>query len=486
MNTFADRFKGLECLLSDRQSPQDGGWPQKLEEVANAPTTIVATAQVLEILRIRGFTHQDGLIKRGLSYLAKQVRQQTQPTGALQPGVSRGEWTRLPAYALWGLMRYPAVRQEKDIAAGIGFAYSWLLENRLEAGGWSQSRPKHGELLWLPGTMVAVHALERLGMYSTPTGAKRIDEAVNAARDHVTENAQRHQRQRYWEQMVGGGPCAGATGLAVLTLARGSQEHRDVARQGIDWLAANRQSWTEQVSIDKQVDTRTWRILSFSLGLRALMHPCGERDFSDPAVAEVVSHIDKLWHEADQGWAEDLGMHASTSGSYAVISAIHTLKRVWPFDPFQQLGLKVKPTPAEGRRPRGHRVMSVCEEQQGIYLEDDSGPIVRAHIKGADAQWSLLLFLAKRHFEAVNNGTGNDTDRTISLKEYCAFRGNVDPEAVVRARARLHKRLDSEAKKQTRRAFIELIEDHTPPGSSERRFALENVDVHFVDELPEI
>lgn len=484
MNTFAKRFDALEELLRSRQSSVDGGWPQKLEEVSNPPTTIVSTAQVLEILRIRGLGSDSDVVRRGLGYLGGQVARQTQPAGNLQPGVSRGEWTRFPAYALWGLMRYPASRQQQSVADGIKFCYSWLLANQLEAGGWSQS--KGDGPLWLPGTMVAVHALERLGMYSQPTAAAKIAAAVDMARQHIAENAHACGKGRcHWQQVVGGGECAGATSLAVLTLARGSQKQRDVARAGIDWLAANRDQWTEHVHVDKQVESRTWRILSYGLGLRALMHPCGERDFSDPAVAEVVMHLDRLWREDDQGWAEDLGMHASASGSYAVISAIHTLKRVWPFDPFEQLGLRIKPTQSQGRRPRGHRVMFVCESQKSIHLQDDSGElIVQAPIPGK-AQWPLLLCVAKRHFEAVKRGASDDTDRTISLEEYADLSGGIKPEAVARTRDRLHQHLSRQAKKQTRRNLIELIEDHVSPGSPERRFALENIEVHFVEELPE-
>ncbi|HEY3960112.1 MAG TPA: hypothetical protein VGL68_06320 [Solirubrobacteraceae bacterium] len=220
MSTFSDRFTALELLLGARKS--NGGWPQKLA-MDKAPTTIVATAQALEILRIRGLEYEDSQIQEGLRYLAEQVCKQTQPVS--RPG-GRGEWTRFPAYALWGLMRYPASRHNETLKPGIVFCYKWLRANRLLAGGWSQS-PEAGQL-WLPGTMVAVHALDRLGVYSNSTMAQQTQDLVDSARDHIVENAQRKNgdRQQFWTQTLGGEPCPGATSMAILTLARGSDKHR--------------------------------------------------------------------------------------------------------------------------------------------------------------------------------------------------------------------------------------------------------------------
>jgi hypothetical protein len=485
MSTFTDRFTALERLLDKRQSSTEGGWPQKLG-IDDGPTTIVATAQALEILRIRGLEHSDPKIQEGLRYLAKQVSEQTHPTSDAWPR-GRGEWSRFPAYALWGLMRYPASRHDDALSPGILFSYKWLKDNALPAGGWSQSRGD--DRLWLPGTMVAVHALDRLAVYGTKVTGDIVGNLVTKARDHISENAKHKNgnRQMFWTQMDGGQTCPGATSLAVLTLARGSEKHRDAARAGINWLGANHSEWTQRVHSDDQSESRIWRILSFSLGLRALMHPCGERDINDPAVAEVVQHIDTLWNEGDKGWADGPGLRGSMSGSYAVISAVHTLKRIWPFDPFDSLGIQASRSTTVGSDlPRASRVLNVCVAERRIRVDDSSGnTIVEADIRGK-TQWRILLALATRHDEAARNGATTQMEMTISIDE-CTRLGDdgviVKPEAITKARRRLHKKLSKEARKRSQRTFVELIEDHTPPGTDERRLALEELDVRFVDTL---
>ncbi|HEY3960113.1 MAG TPA: hypothetical protein VGL68_06325 [Solirubrobacteraceae bacterium] len=259
------------------------------------------------------------------------------------------------------------------------------------------------------------------------------------------------------------------------------------ARAGINWLGANREQWTQRVNGDNQVETRVWRILSFSLGLRALMHPCGERDIGDPAVAEVAQHIDSLWRDDQQGWVELPGLDASTSGGYAVIAAIHTLKRVWPFDPFEQLGLRVQRRNGRGGAPRAHRILHVSVSERGIRLEDSSESLIlQTQIEGP-SQWTILITLAKRHYEAVSRGSTNQTEMTVSLNDCAQIHANgrrSKPESVTRALHRLNEKLRAEASKQSRRAFVELIEDHVPPGTIERRLALEEIEVRFTDELP--
>lgn len=482
MPTFSDRSTLLERLLETRQS-SDGGWPQKLE-VDDAPTTIVGSAQALEILRMRGLEYRDAQVQRGLRYLATQVRTQTSNSRA----DGRGEWSRFPAYALWGLMRYPAARHDKQLGQGVVFSYEWLSKHQLPSGGWSQSREE--EPLWLPATMVAVHALDRLAIYSGATKAQEISGIADRARDHILAQAQvkNGDRQSFWTQAVGGQSCPGATSLAVLTLAGGAEIHRQAARAGINWLGANRGEWTQRAHFDEQMESRRWRILTFSLGLRALMHPCGMRDLKDPAVAEVVQHIDTLWSTEHHAWADGPGLKASTSGSYAVMAAVHALKRAYPFDPFEHLGIRPQHSPnSSNKSPRAHRKLYISIPQQSIRLEDDSGDlIVQTPVPGR-SQWSILLALARRHHEAISKGSNSQTDMTISLED-CARLGANDKgtttEAVERTIRRLHEMLAREAMKYSHRGFVDLIEDHVPGGSTERRLALEEIDVYFTDGLP--
>jgi hypothetical protein len=487
MTIFSDRFTALEHRLDTRRSATDGGWPQKLGMV-NAPTTIVATAQALEILRIRGLEHEDGEIQGGLRYLAKQVSEQTQPKSDSHPS-GRGEWSRFPAYALWGLMRYPSSRHDPALKEGIMFSYRWLRAHCLPSGGWAEDREKGP--LWLPGTMVAVHALDRFAIYNGERVSQESRGIADHAREHITAIAQRKNRsQLFWTQTIGGEACPGATSLAVLTLARGSKKHRDAARAGINWLAANRGEWTQRVHEDVNVETRRWRILSFSLGLRALMHPCGERDVNDPAVPEVVQHIDTLWNEEHQGWADLRGLEASTSGSYAVISAVHTLKRAWPFDPFEHLNVRAHRRAGHvNNSPHALRVLRISAAEQRIQLHDHAGTMIVETKVDGPSQWAILLALATRHHEAASNGSTDQTEMTISLEEcarLCNGGKGAKPESVTRTLRRLHEKLATEAKTRSRRGFVDLIEDHVPPGTTERRLALEEIEVRFLDNLPAV
>jgi hypothetical protein len=474
MSTFYKRFEALHQLLDRRRSPTDGGWPQKLR-LEESPTTIVATAQALEILRIRGLEFHDDQIQGGLRFLSEQVRKHTRPAG--RDG-GRGEFTRYPAYALWGLMRYPAALTDPNLCQGIGFSVKWLREHALPSGGWAEGREPGP--LWLPGTMVAVHALDRSGIYGSSNAAG----LTHTAREHVAANArQKTRKQSYWIQTDGGEPCPGATSLAVLTLARGTTEQREAARGGIEWLHANTSQWTQRVHEDITVDWR-WRILTFSLGLRALMHPCGERDVDDPAVAEVVQHMDLLWK--DHGWTDVPGMKEPLmSGSYAVISAVHTLKRVWQFDPFDDLRIAAPRSRRVENSLRPRRVLYVSPSQKTIRIVDNGTFVVQSHIAGR-SQWQVLFRLATRHQQALERGSKNQTDMTVSLEEcaqFCNEGAGVGTESVRRTVKRLHEKLGQEAKRHSRSAFVPLIDPHVPPGTTERRLALEETEVIFVEDI---
>jgi hypothetical protein len=404
------------------------------------------------------------------------------------PAGGRGEWNRFPAYALWGLMRYPLARQDAAFDDGIRYSYTMLQRYSLPAGGWSQSR-KDGPL-WLPVTMVAVHALDRLALYTSNDAFNKVRQLTNRARDHVTSEGRKHNRhQMYWMQAPTGEPCPGTTSLASLILARGSREHRDAARAGINWLASNPGEWAQRIHHDNQVDSRVWRILSFSLGLRALLHPCAPHDVTDPAVTSVVQHIATLWNEEQHGWADLPGFEASTSGSYAVVSAIHTLKKAWPFDPFRALGVRAKRGHGRGHGPpRANRILYIIASERAIRVDDRFGDIeVQTRIRG-DSQWAFLEELATRHESAEKRGCTDLDEMTLGLEEFArACKGGTGAQlpSAIKTIDRLQDKLAAEAREQRKPDFLKLIEDHVPPGTTEQRYALEEIEVKFVDEFPE-
>jgi len=476
MTAFPERFAALERLLDYRRS-SDGGWPQKLE-LANAPTTIVATAEVLEILRIRGLRYEDPTIQRGLRYLADQVKAQTTKAG-------RGEWHRFPAYALWGIMRYPAALHDPALSSGALFSAEWLIRHQLPGGGWSQG--SQYDQIWLPATMVATTALDRLVGFTRGKVRSAAQAAAVRARSALRAFAiGRVKTQLAWPQWPGVEICPGATSLVVLTLAGGNADDRDAARAGMNWLAANPERWAQQVHFDEQIETRTWRILSFSLGVRALLHPCASRQITDPAIALAAEHFDALWNEAESGWADSVGRVASTSGSFGVVTAVHAMKRAWPFDPTDQLGLPSHPTRGGiDRRRRAHRVLIICEATREIRVDGPLGELLLLVRVEGSSQWELLSTLARRHYDATRAGASDQTDMTVSVHELAKLR-QTQVATVLRTAARLNQALAREAAKGSQKSFVDLVEDHVPAGTDERRFALEEVEVRFIDEPSEL
>jgi hypothetical protein len=247
--------------------------------------------------------------------------------------------------------------------------------------------------------------------------------------------------------------------------------------------------WTTRVHYDQQLDSRRWRILSFGLGLRALLHPCAPRDVHEPSIAEAVAHSSSLWNQEDGGWAEEPGLRATTSGSYAVIAAAHTLKRAWPFDPAEQLGLHPRLGTAPTRRlPRAPRVLYIVKRTHVIRVTNEMGEtLVECKVSGG-SQWIVLCTLAERHSKAMAKGATDQNLLTVTLAEFASLLGKHDEarklESVRKTIRRLNAMLAREARKWSRDRFVDLIEDHLPPGTTEHRAALEEIDVRFVDELP--
>jgi hypothetical protein len=117
-----------------------------------------------------------------------------------------------------------------------------------------------------------------------------------------------------------------------------------------------------------------------------------------------------------------------------------------------------------------------------------SGEIfVEATISGP-AQWTILCSLAERHYEATKKGSEDQTDQTLSLEELGRLCGGdaspTRPASVERTIRRLNKELGELARRQSHMHFVDLIEDHVPPGTNEKRAALEEIEVRFVNQLP--
>lgn len=483
---MTSRFNRLETVLLERVS-SSGGWPHWLH-LADASTSLVGTAHALAMLRMRGYEAHDPIIENGLRYLAREVKVHTKPG-------RRGEYSRYPAYALWGLMRFPAGLADEKIVDGARFSATWLIRRARPSGGWSvEGRPSDDGAISLPATMAAVYGLDRLPPYVRGSLAARCNAASSAARDAVAEHAYGSGTQSYWKQRSGGKACPGATGLAVLTLAGGSPDHRQLAAQGINYLLANPDDWTGSVHLDQHLDQLTWRIMSFSVCLRAVLHPCSGQTPTESVKAAVIEHMDSLWSEKTGAWAVEQGNDASTTGSYAVAAAVRALKNAWEYDPAIEISprrraqskrrSKKKSPASESQRRR--RVIEVWEWDRRIRIAEEIGPeqhdfFVRWDEK-ATSQWPMLVALLRRTEQAAGIPNPNQHDSTLSWAELVEYSNNgaASWPTIERTIDRINEKIRDTAI-ETRRfpPFQDLIERIVPGDTEEVHFGLEEAEVTF-------
>ncbi len=401
----SSRFAMLEATLL-RNKSESGSWPHWLD-VEDASTSLVGTAHGLAMLRMRGYEFHEPDVQKPLLYLARQVRVHTRRD-------QRGEYSRYPAYALWGLMRYPGALAEKEIFEGAKFSANWLIRKARPSGGWSvKGHSDEERLLSLPATMPAVLGLDRFAPYARGDLGRKCIQCSRDARAAIAAAAVGSGEWRFWRQLPGGEACPGATSLAVLTLAGGTKEERDLAGLGINYLLANPDDWTTQVHDDQQLKQLIWRIMTFSVGLRAVLHPCARQKVNDDVVRAVVAHMDSLWSEEGEGWAFVQGGIPTTTGSYAVAAAVRALKNASEFDPFAQYLGKKRFRPTAARKVKGSRNggmgaqksrrIDVWEAERKITIKVENPPGQEFSAKWdarAKSQWATLMALLKRQVHA--------------------------------------------------------------------------------------
>jgi hypothetical protein len=484
------KLERLEAGLRDRVSKSSGGWPHWLH-IDRASTSLVGTAHSLAMLRMLGYEAQDDLVAGGMRYLALEVKEQLKPGG-------RGVYARYPAYALWGLMRFPAAVSEPEVLEGAKFSASWLMRRQRPAGAWTLDGERNDELpVSLPATMAAVHGLDRLAPYVRGAFGQRSMATTSAARDAIMATAERADAGVFWRQLPGGVPCPGATSLAVLTLAGGSREHREMAQQGIEYLRADRLSWTRSVHIDDQLEQLTWRIMSFSLGLRALLHPCAPSvtaASSKQIIQEVVSHFDDLWDEENGAWSVQQGHRASTTGSYAVLAALRALKNRSEFDPVKAYGLTVNSNgqkdrsgeaiPGRQRAGTGNsqRQVRLIPDQQRISIKDPELSDREFFVdwdSRARSQWGILEHMLRLKLKANESQRQDQYEYTVSPAELATYAKHeaVDPATVDRTIRRINQKIAAAAAEVRIHSFPLLIEKIVPGDSTDFRYGIEEAQV---------
>jgi hypothetical protein len=484
------RLTVLDGVLHERVSKSSGGWPHWLH-IDRASTSLVGTAHTLAILCMLGHESHDDLITGGMRYLAREVKEQIKPGG-------RGAYARYPAYALWGLMRFPGGVSDPEVFEGAKFSASWLMRRTRSSGAWTVDGVRDEEMpISLPATMAAVHGLDRLAPYVRGSYGDRCLATTAAARDAVMAAAETSGGAASWRQRPGAPACPGATSLAVLTLAGGSHRHREMARQGLEYLRANPKAWTTSVHIDDQLE-HTWRIMSFSLGLRALLHPCAIDGPSKQTVQEVIAHFDDLWDERTGGWAVQQGHDASTTGSYAVLAAVRALKNAWQFDPVAAYGLPKRRARASGKaaqassekttstKAASQRQVRLVANRQAIVIKDPMLSDQEFYViwdSRAVSQWGILEALLLLKQQANGRKRPDQYDYTLSPSELAvrAKSNGISAGAVDRTVRRINAKIAAVATEARIHSFPALIKRIVPGDTNEVRYGIDEADVVLAD-----
>jgi hypothetical protein len=327
---------------------------------------------------------------------------------------------------------------------------------------------------------VAVEALDRLALARDGQIRAACLNLARSARLAIAREAERSGTHRWWPQIPRGKPCPGATSLAVLALMS-VPAHRELAHAGAQHLLAHPDKWVASVHPDDQLSVH-WRILSFSLGLQAVLLPGGAQQPTRLVLQESIGHFDALWNGDHRAWATHPGAEGSTTGSFGVVTAVAALKRAWQFDPAEHIG---RSTRRKSRRyathvPRASRQVIVDEATNTVsVLGADDDLLAQLEIRGPK-QWPLFVAIARRRYEAAQRGHDDQVAQTVSAAELAAI-GGIQETSIVRAVHRLNVAFSKAARRAGTRGFKDLIEPITPGGSNERRFGMEEVIVRFAD-----
>ena len=469
------------------QQYHDGGWPHQLA-VNAASSSIVATAQVIEILRIFHHDYESDEIQAGLNFLAEQVEFHTQPVTGV--GRGRGERTRFPVFALWGLTRFPRAPYEPRHQAGLAFVMQWLLDNQLTGGGWPVDK-EHDELSFTM-TAPAIDALDRLEFHAVYGEQARM--MAHEARAAIASRAHSDGRGLSWWTPYADSddPSPAGTIHAVLALTKGDAEHRELARRGVSWLMAYPAGWVEEVEWDKQLSDRLWTIMSFSLGLRAVLNPCTGVRATDERLRPAIEHLSKLWVETSEGpdpvcgWADYEDGFPTTTGCFAVVMAVRALKRAHPFDPERDIPAAVAAAsdeagPDDPRQRELHspfRLTLYRAERLVEVTETKTGSSFRCKLH-EPSEWAILEMLAQRHVTTK----GRDLmTQSIPVEELAAKR-QVPLLEALDIIAAVNTQLISASRHAGGHFLPQLVEQIVPGETDENRYGFERVDVRILERL---
>jgi hypothetical protein len=334
--------------------------------------------------------------------------------------------------------------------------------------------------LSLTVTTPAIHALDRVKFH--PRFGSVATTLAQQAREAVVKANRGSARQPWWTPYGDAGrPSGAATALAVLALAGGSEKQRELARGGIGWLLNNPSEWVDRTETDMSVEDRAWQMMSFSLGMRAVLHPCAKESPTKAIYQRAIQYWDELWIDKAGAWSHHPGATPSTTGSFGVIVAARAVKRALPFDPASHLKIGPPARRSSGPRtlPRPRLTIRLTPSLQFVQIENQQGStVVDTTIKGP-AQWRVFETVALHHLKTAD--ANDQLAQTISLTELAEKVGS-SQEACARALARVNALLSKQADQNHNQFLPSLIEDIKPAGSLGGRYGLDEVDVVLLED----
>jgi hypothetical protein len=400
--SFKQRLAEAVTTYRDIQNPGDGGWGE--DRLADAPTSIVNTVEVLAVLRAARVSYEDTAVSKAMRYLHEAVF--THPRASDGEGdEARGEHTRYCAWGVSGLTLYKEARHDRRLSDAQQHCVTWLSERQwANQGAWGEHPgDEHPSLL---STSAAVSGLSRLCSYH-PAGEEAqalvlsARKVVRSLSHQVTSKGPK--RTSAWSLVPGGDPTSlspSATAMAVISLSGGEEPDRTLAREGAQWLLDHLSEWRELVEGDGAPHQANWQHMAFSLGLRAVLKGM-RRDSSDPGLKGTVKYLDELWR-ADRGeWSHGRPKaRSSPSGSYAVVTAYEAMARAWPFDASREILHERGSAESRAMPPE---VQVVVRDGGSLTVVDLDGYAFDVGIP--QAQLQLVSLLATRHSAGRDEGS---------------------------------------------------------------------------------
>lgn len=306
-----------------------GGWGLKLSQQA---PSIVNTSEALYFFASIGETCSPSVM-RGIEYINKNVRLHTQ----LRQDGGRGENTRFPAFAIYGLCQYAQGFIDPRSIETVEWCLEWLLQHRTR-DGWPElsgagDTSIHQTANTLHSLSLAYSRLKEMAPSLSATRHASIKKGIEVLGDFATAGLLRHRRgDGLWPPTTFAqrGASPAKTSLALLALHAMIESGLDLAldaqtrsalRAGLldsaVRLAADHARWENYIEGDPEVPGTVWQHPAYAMALAAACR-CGV----DPGSRSLRT----AWRYVDYSWSRDAATWLEPDGSATVRIAFHVAR----------------------------------------------------------------------------------------------------------------------------------------------------------------